>query len=119
MTNPHSGNGGQHNHTNIVEHFSSCGAISISLKNTESILIDPITFASCLLVLRHYRRTPVMQTLLTPKQFLQRLEGKIGRDSLYRLLESGRIKSVRLKKRYKIPESELQDFFTRELEDKK
>ena len=53
--------------------------------------------------------------LLTPEQFKSRMPN-VGRNSLYQLLRSGRIKSVRLGRKYLIPASELEAVPQREIE---
>ena len=47
---------------------------------------------------------------LTFKEFKQAAGGVIGTNNLYALLQAGRIKHLRLGKKYLIPSSEVQDF---------
>ena len=54
--------------------------------------------------------------LLTPDEFLEGLQGTIGRNSLYGLLQAGRIKHIRVGRKILIPRSELTDFLLREVE---
>jgi excisionase family DNA binding protein len=43
--------------------------------------------------------------------------GGIGRDSMYELVRTGRIRCVRVGKKILIPRSELEDFVRREMEE--
>lgn len=55
------------------------------------------------------------QPLLTPREFHRALGGKVGRDSIYRLIREDRIRSIRLSPRKTlIPYSEVIDFPKRE-----
>ncbi len=54
--------------------------------------------------------------LLTPEEFIKAMQGTIGRNSVYGLVQAGRIKHVRLGRKILIPRSELTDFLVRELE---
>lgn len=51
--------------------------------------------------------------LLTPREFKDRMP-MLGWGSLYEFLRAGRIKSVRVGKKYLIPSSELNEFIERE-----
>ena len=50
----------------------------------------------------------------SPAEFSSEMHGYIGKNSLYGLLHSGRIKSVRIGRKFLIPRSELTDFPARE-----
>lgn len=52
------------------------------------------------------------KALLTPREFKEQMP--IGWGSLYQFLRAGRIKSVRVGKKYLIPSSELNEFIERE-----
>ncbi len=51
---------------------------------------------------------------MSTAEFLAEMDGKIGKNSFYGLLHSGRIKSVRIGRKFLIPRSELTDFPARE-----
>jgi excisionase family DNA binding protein len=53
---------------------------------------------------------------LTPEEFYRGIGRTIGRRKIYELLRSGRLKSVRVGSNYRLPRSELTDFWTREAE---
>ena len=53
---------------------------------------------------------------LTPDEFREGMGNTIGRASIYKLLAAGRIKKVRVGRKYLIPRSELIDFAKREAE---
>ena len=54
--------------------------------------------------------------LLTPEEFrVQGLAKAIGKNSLYDMIRSGRIKSIRVGRKILIPSSELEDFPNREM----
>ena len=57
-----------------------------------------------------------MKPLLSPDEFLQAMQGTIGRNSVYGLIQAKRIKHIRLGRKILIPRSELTDFPLRELE---
>ena len=52
--------------------------------------------------------------LLSPDEFLRAMQGTIGRNSVYGLIEAGRIKHIRLGRKILIPRSELEEFLMRE-----
>lgn len=54
--------------------------------------------------------------LLTPDEFWEGLQKSIGRNSLYGLIQVGRIKHIRVGRKILIPRSELTDFPVRESE---
>jgi len=51
---------------------------------------------------------------LTPREFYEAIDRAIGINSIYGLIRSGRLKSVRIGNRYVIPVTEVNDFFLRE-----
>ena len=53
---------------------------------------------------------------LTPDEFQTAMGNTIGRASIYKLLAAGRIKHVRVGRKYLIPTSELVEFAEREAE---
>ena len=53
---------------------------------------------------------------LTPDEFRMGMGSTIGRASIYKLLAAGRIKKIRVGRKYLIPASELVDFPKREAE---
>lgn len=55
---------------------------------------------------------------LSPKEFYLQFDKRIGRDTIYRLIQEERIRSVRPgKRKILIPVSEVTDWPKRELED--
>jgi excisionase family DNA binding protein len=54
--------------------------------------------------------------LLTPDEFWEGMQKVIGRNSLYGLIQAGRIKHIRVGRKILIPRSELTDFPVRESE---
>ena len=57
--------------------------------------------------------------LLSPDEFLKEMQGTIGRNSVYGLIQANRIKHVRLGRKILIPRSELTDFLVREVQEQK
>lgn len=51
---------------------------------------------------------------MSTAEFLAEMNGKIGKNSFYGLLHNGRIKSIRIGRKFLIPRSELTDFPARE-----
>jgi excisionase family DNA binding protein len=121
MKNPHLGNGGHHNHTNSLMYFCKALAIAVVPTYPPSELIDPTRNASSPYGTRRARERTMMQkqALLSPRQFVARLEHKLTLKNIYKLLEQGTIKSIRVGKRYRIPEGEIKDFVVRELGESK
>lgn len=59
--------------------------------------------------------TPIRQRrILTPRQFHEEVDGVIGINTIYELLQTHRIRHVKIGSRYKIPYSEIDEFFIRE-----
>lgn len=54
--------------------------------------------------------------LLTPDEFFEGLQKAIGRNSVYSLIQAGRIKHIHVGRKILIPRSELTDFPAREAE---
>lgn len=54
--------------------------------------------------------------LLSPEEFIKAMQGTLGRNSVYGLIQANRIKHLRLGRKILIPRSELTDFLVRELE---
>ena len=52
--------------------------------------------------------------LLSPDEFFRELQGTIGRNSVYGLIQAGRIKHVRIGRKILIPRRELEEFLIRE-----
>ena len=60
---------------------------------------------------------PPPPRLLTVSEFLDHFPGILGKNMAYELIRSGRIRSIRLgERKILIPESEITDWPTRELE---
>lgn len=57
-----------------------------------------------------------MKPLLTPDEFRDELKNTIGRNSIYELLATGRIKHLKLGRKILIPASEIEAFPSREAE---
>ena len=60
----------------------------------------------------HLQRKP----LLSPDEFRDELKNTIGRNSIYELLQTGRIKHLKLGRKILIPASEIEAFPLREAE---
>ncbi len=54
--------------------------------------------------------------LLTPNEFLEALDHAVGRNSLYGLIQAGKIRHLRLGRKILIPRSEVINFPARESE---
>lgn len=52
--------------------------------------------------------------LISPDEFWRAMQGSIGRNVIYNLCKEGRIKNVKIGKKFLIPRSELTDFPQRE-----
>lgn len=59
-------------------------------------------------------REAASKPVLTPNEFWLETGKTIGRNSLYGLIQMGRLKHVKIGRKILIPRSELTDFFKRE-----
>lgn len=53
--------------------------------------------------------------VLTPKEFYAAIGGTLGIQTIYELLHSGRLRHIRVGTRFKIPYTEVDEFFQREI----